>query len=148
MRQPAMHHRLLHLLHLALAGVPSAGSSRVFNVLHYGARGDGLTNDTAAIRSALASAGASGGGGGGKKPATKKAKRRRQPTAAAASSAPATAAHATALVASPSARKLALRARMLLQATTPISQFPIYHQWGCAKLRRLLSRVLSFLQLG
>ena len=57
-----MHH-LLHLLHLlALAGVPSAGSSRVFNVLHYGARGDGLTNDTAAIRSALASAGASGGG--------------------------------------------------------------------------------------
>jgi len=40
----------------------SAQSSGVFNVLDYGATGDGHANDTAAIRSALSAAATSGGG--------------------------------------------------------------------------------------
>eukprot|EP01047_Picozoa_sp_COSAG01_P054835 COSAG01_NODE_6041_length_3882_cov_27.246630_1_plen_294_part_00 len=44
------------------AATASTTTSSVFNVLKYGARGDGVSNDTAAIRAALSAAAAAGGG--------------------------------------------------------------------------------------
>ena len=52
---------LLPLL-LATARAPPAAAQEVFNVLEYGANGDGATSDTVAIRAAAAALEAAGGG--------------------------------------------------------------------------------------
>ncbi len=45
-----------------LTAMATAGPGRVFDIRDFGARGDGVTNDIAAVRGAYAAAAAAGGG--------------------------------------------------------------------------------------